>query len=100
MENRLPMIDRDGEVRELNAEDFKHFKPASEVLPADLYAGLIALNKRGRGKQIAPTKRSITLRLPEEVLNAFSATGAGWQTRIGIALQDWLKTHDANIKTS
>jgi uncharacterized protein (DUF4415 family) len=27
------------------------------------------------------------------VLNAFRSGGAGWQTRIDEALQDWLQTH-------
>ena len=39
-------IDRyDGEVRELISEDFKHMRPASEVLPKDLFA---VLPKPGR----------------------------------------------------
>jgi len=50
MENRLPLIDADGEVRELTEEDFKHFQPFSS-LPEDLQAVL-----RGCGKQKAPTK--------------------------------------------
>jgi len=29
------------------------------------------------------------------VVNAFRATGAGWQTRINNALKDWLRTHSA-----
>ena len=28
-----------------------------------------------------------------EVMSAFKATGAGWQTRIDGALKDWLKTN-------
>jgi hypothetical protein len=27
------VTDEDGEVRELTAEDFKHFRPAAEILP-------------------------------------------------------------------
>jgi hypothetical protein len=33
-------LDEDGEVRELTADDFKHFKPASEVLPSELLSVL------------------------------------------------------------
>jgi hypothetical protein len=34
MASRKPLIDTDGEVRELTAEDMAKFKPAAEVLPA------------------------------------------------------------------
>ncbi len=36
MGKRLPLVDEEDEVRELTAEDFENFKPASEVLPASL----------------------------------------------------------------
>ncbi len=51
------------------------------------------LARRTRGVQLAPTKERITIRLTPNVLEAFRATGAGWQTRVDAALQDWLKTH-------
>jgi uncharacterized protein (DUF4415 family) len=40
-----------------------------------------------------PPKQVTTIRLSPEVMDAFKATGAGWQTRIDAALKDWLKTH-------
>lgn len=33
------------------------------------------------------------LRLSPNVMQAFKATGKGWQSRIDAALEDWLKTH-------
>ena len=36
------MTDEDGEVRDLTAEDFKHFRPAAEVLPELFSAELAA----------------------------------------------------------
>jgi uncharacterized protein (DUF4415 family) len=88
MTKRLPLIDDDGEVRELTAEDFKHFRPAAEALPPSL------LKKLGiRGAQKAPTKELISVRLSPDVLEPFRATGNGWQTRMNEALRDWLKTH-------
>lgn len=90
------LIDDHGEVRELTAEDLRKFRPASEVLPPELYAGLLAMNQetklRGRPKA-AVTKERITIRLSPEVVNSFRATGSGWQTRVDAALRDWLKTH-------
>lgn len=41
-----------------------------------------------RGKQIAPKKVPISIRLSEEIINHFKAGGAGWQSRIEQALQE------------
>ena len=90
-----PLIDAHGEVRNLTEQDLHEFRPAAQVLPADLYEGLLAMNqarKRGRPKAEV-TKEHITIRLSPEVLQSFRATGDGWQTRIDAALKDWLKTH-------
>jgi len=46
--------------------------------------------KRGRpvGSVSATRKASTTIRLDEDVMSAFRATGAGWQTRINAALRE------------
>ena len=84
MKKRKPLTDAEGEVRELTADDFRHFRPTSEVLPE-----LVELwRKRGqRGQQKAPTKQQVTLRLDRDVLERFRATGTGWQGRINEALR-------------
>ena len=38
MPKSKPLIDADGEVRELTAADMKRFRPAQEVLPKTLLA--------------------------------------------------------------
>jgi len=81
------VIDADGEVGDLSEVDPALFKPFSS-LPEDLQAVL-----RGRGKQKAPTKVSTTVRFDAEVLEAFKASGRGWQTRMNDALKEWLKSH-------
>ena len=48
--------------------------------------------RRGR-PPAAITKERITIRLSRDVLQQFRATGAGWQSRIDAALQEWLKDH-------
>lgn len=94
MNKRTQLIDENGEVRELTTADLSQFRPAKDVLPPNLFNALVGMNKRARGAQKAPTKKSITLRLPPEAIETFKATGEGWQTRIGLALTDWLKTHN------
>lgn len=56
-------------------------------LPDSLQAKL-----RGRPKA-AVTKERITIRLSQEVVEQFRASGDGWQTRMDSALKEWLKTH-------
>jgi uncharacterized protein (DUF4415 family) len=86
--SKTPLIDADGEVRELTADDLKRFKPARDVLPLALQKSLGI-----RGAQKTPTKVSTTIRLSPDVLAAFKSEGNGWQTRIDTALKDWLRTH-------
>jgi uncharacterized protein (DUF4415 family) len=65
MSKRAPLIDADGEVRELTTADLRHFKPAAEVLPPDL---LKVMGIKPRGPQKAPTKQATTIRLsPDRV---------------------------------
>jgi uncharacterized protein (DUF4415 family) len=97
MNTRAPLIDDDGEVRELTATDLRHFKPAAEVLPPELYAGLLKMNRRAgvRGPQKAPTKQATTIRFDADVLAALKASGKGWQTRVNDAMREWLRTNSA-----
>ena len=48
--------------------------------------------KRGRPRAVEP-KQAVNLRLSPRVIARFRAGGAGWQTRINAALEDWLKDH-------
>ena len=58
---------------------------------ADEYQG-DTLVHRGRPKAASP-KQALTVRYDADVIDAFKATGKGWQTRMNAALKDWLKTH-------
>lgn len=47
-----------------------------------------------RGRPLAGvTKQRITIRLSQEVVERFRASGDGWQTRMDAALKEWLQTH-------
>ncbi len=48
--------------------------------------------RRGRPKA-EQAKLSLTVRYDADIIEAFKATGAGWQTRMNAALREWLKTH-------
>jgi uncharacterized protein (DUF4415 family) len=87
MANRKPLIDEDGEVREITAEDVARFKPFS-ALPASEQKVLLKL--RRRGPQKAPKKVPISIRLSPDVADGLRATGSGWQGRADEALRSWL----------
>lgn len=88
MPSSKPLTDARGDVREIQTTDLESFKPAAQALPASLQRKLGV-----RGPQKAPTKERVTIRLSQEVVQRFKATGTGWQTRVDAALQDWLKSH-------
>lgn len=90
MPKSKPLINIEGEVRELSAADMKRFQRVKQALPDTL---LKKLNVRGPQK--TPTKERITIRLSPEVVQRFRDTGDGWQTRVDSALKDWLESHKA-----
>ena len=57
-------------------------RPLAEVMPE-----LVAAVRRHRGAQKAPTKALVSLRVDRDVLEAWRATGAGWQRRMNEALR-------------
>ena len=88
MKKKLPLINEEGEVRELTRDDVALFKPAAEVLPASL------LKKIGvRGPQKSPKKVVTTIRLSPDILEKFKATGNGCQTRIDKSLRQFINEH-------
>ena len=85
------MLDDDNP--EWTAKDFSNARPASEVLP-EIFPKAVAdvMLKRGRPRK-EMTKAPVNIRLSPDVVEAFRATGRGWQTRVDEALKDWLKSH-------
>lgn len=61
-------------------------------LPVALQQGLNSLKKRGRPKT-AQTKQEVKLRIDADVLAAFKAGGAGWQTRMNQVLKQWVESN-------
>ena len=87
MANRKPLIDDDGEVREIRAEDVALFKPFSALPETERK---VLLNLRRRGPQKTPKKVPISIRLSPDVAEGLRATGTGWQSRADEALRSWL----------
>jgi uncharacterized protein (DUF4415 family) len=51
--------------------------------------------KRGRGRPAQEVKKEpISIRLDVRVLEAFKATGEGWQTRMNDALFEYARSHE------
>ena len=88
MANRKPLIDDEGEVREIKAEDIALFQPFSALPKREQK---LLLNLRKRGPQKAPKKIPISIRLSPDVAKALRATGSGWQSRADEALRSWLQ---------
>ena len=67
---------------ELTDEQLAAARPLVEVMPE-----LVAAMRRSRGPQKAPTKALFSLRLEAEVLDAWRASGPGWQSRMSEVLR-------------
>lgn len=79
-----PLIDKAGDVAPLGDDFFARARPAREVMSPEVYQNL----KRGRGRPKSESPKVLqSLRLDPVVLEAFKATGAGWQTRINEVLR-------------
>ena len=91
---KKPLIDKDGEVREITAEDMKHFRPAKEVLPASFFREMEKLKTkrlRGRPKQ-EMKKEMLSLRLKKNVIDGIKSSGKGYNTRIEKILEEALES--------
>ena len=83
----------DPDARELDSQWHKGAKPASEAFTPQTYAALVAM-KRPRGRPKAEeTKVFTAIRLDADLLEAFKATGKGWQTRVNAALRQFITEH-------
>jgi len=91
MKKNKPLIDSEGEVRELTAEDFKRMRPSIEVVP-EIVKAYREGRLRGRPKA-ASVKKALHIRLSNDVVEFFKSKGKGWQTRIDEALREYVKSH-------
>ena len=76
----------DAENPEWTGEDVRRARPLLEVLPKEA-VDAIRRYRGQRGPQKSPTKELVSLRVDREVVEAYRATGPGWQTRANQALR-------------
>lgn len=87
MPSRTKQTVPDDENPEWTKADFAH-SVRLDGLPIGLRD---KLEKHARGRQKAPTKVAISIRLSKDVVEELRGTGAGWQSRVDDALRSWLK---------
>ena len=75
-------IARDPDTWEWTDEDWARARPAIEVDPE-----LVEWSLRTRGKQKAPTKEKVTIRLDTDIVARLRESGKGWQTRLNDTLR-------------
>ena len=75
-------IARDPDASEWAAEDWARARPATEAVPH-----IVERYRRARGKQKAPTKEKVTVRLDADIVAHFRESGKGWQTRLNNTLR-------------
>lgn len=75
-------MDDVSDLPEFTPSEMAAAKPFAEAFP-----DLAASARRVRGKQKAPTKQLVSLRLDRFVIDAFKAKGPGWQRRMNEALK-------------
>ena len=74
-------IAQDPDAPEWTEEDWARARPAIEVDPE-----LVEWARRKRGRQKAPRKELISIRLDPDITDYFRAGGPGWQTRLNDTL--------------
>ena len=78
-------IASDPDTREYSGEELARFRPASEAVPH-----IVERYRRTRGRQRAPLKEQITIRLDADIAAHFRGMGKGWQARLNAALREIL----------
>lgn len=89
-------IDADPDAVSLPTEEIKQLRPAIEVLERAIGKEKTEALVRRRGRPAKPAaerKVNQTLRIDPDVLEAYKATGSGWQTLMNDALRDYAAAH-------
>src|SRR5258708_10555360 len=87
-------IAADPDTRELSTAKIRGMRPARVALAEQIGEEPAARLLKRRGRPLADTTKVATsVRYDRDMLEAFRATGEGWQTRMNDALRDYAKSH-------
>lgn len=93
----MPKAKMDEEMKAFAADVLESIAQAKRGEFARVHTPADIADYKARGRPAGSTKidakQAVTVRYSPDVLTAFRATGAGWQTRMNDALKDWLQTH-------
>ena len=89
----------DVENPEWTSDEMARAKPLMDLLPKET-AEAFRRYRGQRGPQKSPTKELISLRVDRDVVAAYRATGAGWQTRASEVLRAHIKKSGFADRTS
>lgn len=89
MVKRAPLVDSNGEAREIIAQGLATLQPAHPVFTVPLQE---APGIPARGPKKEQTKISTKIFLDQKVLQALKATGPGWQSRLNDHLRAAIKS--------
>lgn len=70
--------------------------PEEFFTEGQLYRDGHKVERRGRGRQKKPTKKQLTIRLNNGVVDFFKGHGKGWQTEINDILQNYVNKQQAS----
>lgn len=90
----IPTPDEDSAITAAAMSD-----PEARPFTDEEWVAVKPVRGRGRPPQ-GVTKAPISIRLDVRVLDAFKATGEGWQTRMNDALTEWADQHGMLERTS
>ena len=87
--NRAPLTDENGEVRELDADDFRAMRPIAEV-DSDMAGAMEAMRNKGGRPRMENPRAHIAFRWDRDLVATIKATGKGYNARIERVLREAL----------
>lgn len=67
---------------------------AFQQMPEQLQSLVLQSQAKKRGRPLSQNKKvSVTIRYSSNVIDAFKATGKGWQSRMNKVLEDYIAQH-------
>jgi len=99
MREKLNIINsnlKQNDAHDISADEYDELPELTDAMfvrAAYMVNGVEKIPPRRRGRQKAPVKVPLYLRLPAETVDYFKSEGPGWQTRLGQALTEWVKKH-------